>query len=259
MGSSPSVKAKNTTDIITKAATEVLTDNIQNCHASISGSQSMNFGCPSDCPYRCKYKGISQIQNMKLDLRCTQNAMTSTDIQNKVAAVIAQKAKAEGVAGFGALGADIEASNHVKIRNSIKNTITTRNVSNMVSEIKNKQEMFFRCGIFEDIHQEQGSGLISSHVQELVNSSSIINEIENQVKQDAEAVQKNPLAFIGDAIAAMFGAIAGPIMLGIAGVIVFMMISSMGGGGGQGPMPMPMPMPMQQPMPMPMQQPMMVR
>jgi hypothetical protein len=243
MGSSPSVKAKNTTDIITKAATEVLTDNIQKCHASISGSQIMKFNCPTDCKWECKYAGISQIQNMQLDLACTQKAMTSSDIQNKVAAVIAQKAKAEGVAGFGALGPDIESNNLVKIRNSIKNSITTKNVSDMVSEIKNRQEMFFRCGVFKDIHQEQGSGLISSHVQELVNKSSIINEISTAVKQDASSIQKNPLAFIGDAIAGMFGALAGPIMLGIAGVIVFMMISS-GGGGGGGQMPPQRGMPM---------------
>ena len=213
-------QSKITSNIKTRIAIDALTENIMKCKSNalitqrfvISGSYNV-------------VSGAKQVQYTKLSAQCAQDSQNIADLQQKISNALKQAAKASNqsiLAGFGATKSETE----MKIDNEVKQTITMKNITEVVNSVNSAQEMIISGdhNIVRNFSQEQTNNLVYDASQKLLNKMKSVQAIENVAEASAVAETKSPITAwldsIGNTIGGVFEDAATVMYLIIIGVVV---------------------------------------
>lgn len=223
-------QSKSKSEVFTDAVTKAVARNIMKCKYDTV----MRQGIDVEGNYNI-VDGVKMVQAFKIDATCFQDTKAILDLQNKIAEEIKQQAKTQSVAVLDILG---KSSSEVDstIKNSVKNSITMENVTKIITKTNMDQGINVKGdhNIVRNVDMSQLGRLIQRNSQTVVENISVINDITDQLDQEAQTTIKNPLDAIANAISAAFSGLLQPLIIVaviIAAVaLIYRMFSS---GGGQ--------------------------
>lgn len=191
MGGSTS---KNTTSVITEAATDALARSIMECRTT--GRQTQDV---SQIGSGNVVRNVAMRQSYVLNMDCVQNAETVAKMQDEVVNAIKQKAESESVGILGALGSS-RSEVDTQIRNSVKTSLTFENITRQIGSMTQSQSIFQygTNNLIEGVSMEQLSTVIRNASQSIVQSMEIIKTLGNKADQSTVAKQQNPFQFLVD-------------------------------------------------------------
>lgn len=210
MGGSSS---KATTDVATNFATSVIAKNIMKCGYSIIQNQNVNVSGNNNI-----LDGISLNQSFRLNANCLQDSKAMAQMQNEIANAIQQAAKSSNVALIGALGkSDSEVD--LNIRTQVSNAVNFQNIQEIVTQTNSQQgiNVSGNNNILRNITLEQVGEMLLTNSQTVVNQIEAVNIVNNKIKQEATAIQENPLNVLTDVIKSWMDGLQG---LGMIGAII---------------------------------------
>lgn len=191
MGASQS---STTVESITKLVNNVIARNVQKCEVRVALDQT-NFEVNSGFSF-----GGSTHLKQTTDIRneCFQDAQIQSEIQNAIQNAIVQTAQSSNEALSLAYS---NAEVNTKLKNVIKNNITMENIQRNYVDIRNRQSnVYINNGktFFKDIKLEQGSDVLLAAVMKTISQSKQLNDVINDIDQQASAKNKGLLGFVSD-------------------------------------------------------------
>lgn len=223
-------QSKSKSEIFTEAVTKAVARNVMQCKYDTV----MRQGIDIEGNYNI-VDGVKMVQAYKIDSTCFQDTKAILDLQNKIAEEIKQQAKTQSVAVLDIFSKSSSEVDSI-IKNSVKNSITMENVTKIITKTNMDQGINVKGdhNIVRNVDMSQLSRLIQRNSQTVVENISVVNDITDQLDQEAQTVIKNPLDAIADAIKAAFSGLLQPLIIVaviIAAVaLIYRMFSS---GGGQ--------------------------
>jgi len=194
MGGSSS--ATNTTDIVSKAITNVLIKTSQSCSSSSGNIQSITLG-PIKAIDDCKVNVGNVSNNLRVvnNLGCIQQVKTDTQLRNDIATQIRQQAES---AVEGITTSESTADNITRISNEIATNINIDTMQKCVNEVYNtqtiEQQGIVCSGAAEVTLGDMVNTLVSTQVTKCMQSQENIQQLSNElqqiVSQEAEAINK---------------------------------------------------------------------
>ncbi len=213
--------SSSSTNIATKAAIDVVVNNIMNCRGNTTGIQSIEV--PGN--YN-SINNVKQVQMITLSGSCSQDAQNMQDLQQSVSAALQNAAASQSVSLLGVLGtskSDIDQ----KISNEVSQKLTSNTILNIVNDTNAQQKLFVSGSnnVITNVTQEQTLNILQNNVQNAMNQLSSVQAIETAAKSTSTATQSN---FISDIIDSIFSGFTGMSLIWalvvIAGIIAAILL-----------------------------------
>lgn len=218
-------KATAINNVATRAAIQLVADNIINC--------SSNTYIPQTFDISGNYNTVSRVkmlQAVKFSDDCSQDAKNISELQQAVSTALKAAADSQSVSVLGALGSSsADVSNFID--NEVKQTITQRNISNIVKNT-NAIQSFTISGnnnIVDDITMEQTADFAFKGAQSVLNQMKSIQAIENAASGGATATQTNFISDITDSIFSGLSSLANAwviLVIAVIGIGAYVVISA---------------------------------
>jgi hypothetical protein len=216
----------NESTVLNKNITNLMTTQIVNSATYVSNDQGIAVTGSGNI-----LQDINMSQTITVNLQAYNDQSVMADLQNKVSAAIQQAAEAKGTQNLSSLlpgssGDTTNVNNKVFVENYVQNNITSQQVTNLLTNIKNSQTLVVTGSknILKGITMAQVSGAIQSQVASMVNKMALVNALDTSTSQTGKATTTNMFAdiikSIGDAIGSIFSGVLGGIMLPMIIVIV---------------------------------------
>jgi len=200
MGAASSTTTTNTID--TKAITDILNKNTVSCKTNVSLSQLIDVEGSGNI-----LEDITQSSGLSLDASCYNQSQTMNEIQSIMENSMSNKVEKIDPALLSAANtSQTELENDIK--QEIRNTITTENMTNIINDVNASQTIKVRqnANILKNITQDSTLGMVASAVQDAVNSTKSVTTLTNLQKNDAKLTTTDP---INDAIKGVMDGING--------------------------------------------------
>jgi hypothetical protein len=200
MGAASSTTTTNTID--TKAITDILNKNTVSCKTNVSLSQLIDVEGSGNI-----LEDITQSSGLSLDASCYNQSQTINEIQSIMENSMSNKVEKIDPALLSAANtSQTELENDIK--QEIRNTITTENMTNIINDVNASQTIKVRqnANILKNITQDSTLGMVASAVQDAVNSTKSVTTLTNLQKNDAKLTTTDP---INDAIKGVMDGING--------------------------------------------------
>lgn len=166
-------------------------------------------------------ENVDQQLSFMIRQDCLNKLLEQNDFQTKIQSSISQQLKSQDVAMTQWLSAgsdNMEGS----ISNSVKTNITTNLVQTCLAKLSGRNIIYVQGSgnVVDSVVQSQAQSMVQSCMQGSKAANSTIADITNTANQHLEHTEKNPFAFITDAIKAAIQSVAV-----IAGVVVFAVVA----------------------------------
>lgn len=207
-------ESKTTVNHISEQISKVAMETVQSCEVSSQQKQKVriiNTGFRFWGSYKVE-------QQTDISNECFSDVKKQTELQNKVFQKIAQASTASGVGILSAFGAS-KSEAETNLRNTIKNSVTMKNIQRSYTEIRQEQEVDVitpGVSIVEKVELTQGAKVFAMATLKELDRAGVFNAITAHIDQKSKAETKSPLDFIAD----IFGAIGRNIVLIIIVIIV---------------------------------------
>jgi hypothetical protein len=178
------------TDIVNESLTEVLLESSINCSSQTIVNQEMVFSDIKTVGCDVSFSDISQDANISVNLACAQDTSQESDLQNKFSAKLDEKIESatSGIPiGFSAS----ESASLTKLKNTVKNNISVKNVAECIGKTIVEQKMRFErieaeCNpgqklTFENIRQTIISTQVNKCIQNNASATKAINDYESEI------------------------------------------------------------------------------
>ena len=200
MGAASSTTSTNTVD--TKAITDILNKNTVSCKTNVSLSQLIDVEGSGNI-----LEDITQSSGLSLDASCYNQSQTINEIQSIMENSMSNKVEKIDPALLSAANTS-KTKLENDIRQEIRNTITTENMTNIINDVNASQTIKVRqnANILKNITQDSTLGMVASAVQDAVNSTKSVTTLTNLQKNDAKLTTTDP---INDAIKGVMDGING--------------------------------------------------
>lgn len=221
-GTSSKSKSEMITDIITNVAVK----DIQDCSQFIDQNQNVYIQGSGNIT-----SGIKMVQSAQINMDCYKKSKNITDLQNNIKAQVDQQVKATG-SGFPTLDAGTHAEAYSKIQNDITSNINIDLLQKCAASVNQAQsvQVIGNRNITTDIAMDQTATMFKKCMTDAINQSTLGNDIQNFVGQNAQAETKSPFSFITD----IFGGMFNTILLIVGAIVLIIVVAMVGGGGGGG-------------------------
>jgi len=200
MGAASSTTSTNTVD--TKAITDILNKNTVSCKTNVSLSQLIDVEGSGNI-----LEDITQSSGLSLDASCYNQSQTMNEIQSIMENSMSNKVEKIDPALLSAANTN-KTKLENDIRQEIRNTITTENMTNIINDVNASQTIKVRqnANILKNITQDSTLGMVASGIQDAVNSTKSVTTLTNLQKNDAKLTTTDP---INDAIKGVMDGING--------------------------------------------------
>lgn len=188
--------SKSTLDVATTSSVEILTKNVMKCTMMAESSQEVNISGSGNL-----IDGMRIVQFNEFDVQCFQESSNIGELQQQVENSLKAAAEAHGVALIGVLG-NSESDVTTRLRNDIKQKITTENISEVMG-VTNSEQIFMLSGsnnIIRNLTMEQSTKMLVSNMQKLVNGIKSVQDVVNSAQVQALAKQDDPISGLVNAI-----------------------------------------------------------
>lgn len=218
-------KATTINNVSTRAAIKLVADNIVNCTSNTYIPQTFTISGNYNA-----VSGVKMIQAVKFSDDCSQDAKNISELQQAVSTALKAAADSQSVSVLGALGSSrAEVSNYID--NEVSQTITQRNISNIVKNTNAVQEFTIsgNNNIVSDITMEQTADFAFKGAQSVLNQMKSIQTIENAASGGASAKQTNFISDIVDSIFSGLSDLANAwviLVIAVIGIGAYVVISS---------------------------------
>lgn len=193
------VKSTIDTDIVNDTVIDILMEDKNFCAGVISQDQQINWVSAEDIIIDGK---ISQTQSAVLDVNCVMRTEKQAEIQQVLANVLAQHAVAQKK-GFLPSYGNTESEIRTNILNKLRTNVTQSNVQEAVSNIVQKQKFLLttlqgiEIGDNAVIEQSMDARATLKSILESKGYASVINSVNNEVQNTAEATADTKLNLFG--------------------------------------------------------------
>lgn len=180
-------KSKSTVEKITTVATDVVNKNIQRCVVSATQSQLIKI---TDVHGDVDLTGVKQKQGVSIDMKCIFSNKMQTDIQNDIAATIAQQAQAKSGDITSAPGGS-SSSTATNIKNIFTNNIHNESLSEQVSSSLQQQTVMV-SGVDGNVvaaglSQTQGSEIIAKAMIDTAQYTGALTKVAESIDTASKA------------------------------------------------------------------------
>lgn len=145
--------------------------------------------------------GITQNMTFKVKQDCSSILAAQQNFSAKIADQVSQSLKNQTVAltSWASAGKD---KNETNIRNSVATNIDQSMVQTCLAKMsgRNLVNVQGNSNVIQNVVQNMQQSMLSSCMQNTKSAMSTITDISDTVNQHAENIEKNPFAFITDAI-----------------------------------------------------------
>ena len=211
-------QSKQTVSMTSKILTKATYNSTQNCISVGEGSNVFSLYGDHNV-----VENVSQNTTLSVDSECSQNISQNQDFQTQLANTVVDSLKTQEVAltSWMTPGKSTQSSN---VDNVVKNNITTNLVQNCLTQLSGTNVFSLVGssnvvrGVMQSLTENKFGGCLGANSQVVKTSADVTNAV-NQTMSD---VQKNPFAFITDAIQSVVKNIA--VLGGIALVALVMVV-----------------------------------
>lgn len=223
--------SKNKSDVVVKSVARIITKNIQECISTTILSQKINIHGDHNVVV-----GNKLSMAYKFSGSCLSNSKTMADLQNKILTQLKQSSAASNIALLGALGKS-DSETDSSIMQELQNTINTQTIQKAINTTNGEQGIDIH-GNYNTVKYntlEMSVSVLQKNVQDVVNTSKVVNDLNNKTNQKSSATQTNPLAVFTDMINGFFhglqglGLVGDIMILGIFGIIAYFILGIFGG------------------------------
>lgn len=225
-------KQQTETDVITKIMTNVIAKSIQNCKLNVVALQEIDLSNIEGLVL----EHITMDQAFTAQVSCDQTSEQMAKIQNEIVNKIMQESSQTQQALLGAINALTGEKNEqltkTLLETVVESQINLEMIQNIVSDINQKQILRVngaKNSVIRDINMGQTTNIIMEAAQAGVQSTEVINQMNNDAEQSADQTQRNPIADTVDAIgragsnilSGLGNIFTGPLMYIMLMVIIF--------------------------------------
>jgi hypothetical protein len=210
-------KSKVAVESLSEQITNIAMNTVQNCIVNVDQTQNTvvnNTGWQLGGTTRVK-------QTTSVDSKCFMDSNKQLNLQNQIYSAVKQAAEANGVGVLSAIGASQSVSD-AKLISLIRNNVTMQNIQNNYTNIINRQTTTVNSSgvqLFHDTDVTQGAVVFANSVLQSVEKAGVFNALSTSIDQQAKATTINPLAFIGDIVGSVAGAISSS-FIAIAAIVI---------------------------------------
>jgi len=205
---------KATSSIVTKVSSE----QTQNCIQVADGTNLLNvYGNANVVTH------ITQDMTFEIKADCVNQMVESNKFEADLQNQIQQQLKSQDIAMTSWLSAGSD-NQSAEIDNSVTTLISTKVIQNCLTSLTGRNVINIQGSnnVVSDVVQQQSQSALTSCIQGTKESNSTIANITNVANQALSHIDKNPFAFITDAIKAVVTSIA--VLIGVVVVAVVMMV-----------------------------------
>lgn len=246
-------KTKTSSTVVNEMIIESITNNISNCTAQGTQSQSMINDCshitektrlayatslacaqatttgdPKIVALACNgcvMMGNNQVMKATITADCSQVNEVARDIQADLINKMKQKAEE---AKTGGIGDDSETESSVDVENKIKLAFTTNNISNSLASLDQVQVMTNTAGVMLGNSQKMVGEVILKSLQENSEVSEAIAAMESVVEQTTKKESTGTLSAVakvmGDTISSVVDTIGDTVGDLMGGMVIFYIV-----------------------------------
>jgi hypothetical protein len=223
-------RSKSVVDSVQTSISNFSSELVQECLVSVDQSQNVNI----DNSAWFDFGGTTNIkQQTDVKSTCFSDSAKQVALQNAIQQIIKNAAEANGVGLTSVVGASQSAA-ETKLRSTITNNITMRNIQKNYNLIKQEQQVTIRnrqgIAVSKNINISQGADVFAAATLKTVESTGIINNLAAAIDNQSKATTANPLDFIGDIVGNVVGSVTSAIstvwiVIGVAIVAVIGIIA----------------------------------
>jgi hypothetical protein len=187
---------KQTVTANTSLVSNMYMSTTQNCLTVSQGTQVMYVGGSGNV-----FENNQQSMTLGADMKCVQNSVNQTKVNQNIQNEIVQKLKDQQVAMTQWLDTG-KTEVSANIEQKVETTITINTIQNCIAGLTGKQIMAVsgQGNVFRNNVQTQALTVVTQCVQGSQNTQDMTTDIANTINQHSEYKSENPLAFITDAI-----------------------------------------------------------
>lgn len=207
-------QSKQTVGVSTNVAANIVQNTAQNCISVAYGGNTININGNYN-----NVSGVDQTVSISINSDCStfaqQNSTFDADLQNALTQALNDQEVA--LTEWMDNSRDDQSAS---VSNSVTANFTQNTVQNCVNTLNgyNILNVTGTGNVVKDITQNATLNVISQCLLGNGQTSSVVSDITNTVNQQSTYVSQNPLAFIADAIAAIFKSLI------VAAAVVFVVI-----------------------------------
>lgn len=191
-------ESKTTIDILNEVALNVVSEQTNRCVTTSTQQQINEF---SNIGGDLVIDGLNQKQYSTINATCLINNLQNTDVQQKLANELINKAETLGnILTLGKNKAEAISNIKNKINVAVKNSITNESITSSYQVQGQKVQNIGGNVYFTNVSQEQSSELIAKNIIGSSQISSVINDIGNAVDQSASSKTKGLIDFSFDSL-----------------------------------------------------------
>jgi hypothetical protein len=209
-------------DVTSRAFGSAVQEATQNCVTYVSGGNTLNIGGSGNV-----VQNVDQEVVVSVDAKCAADTTQSTTFATTMQDSFGQQLKDQQVALTQWLDSGRD-DNEASINQDISMSVRTSTIQNCLANIdqRNLIDVGGSGNVVADVVQKSTTSLLSQCLMGSSQTADMVNDITNKINQTSEYESKNPLAFITDAISAMFkslvyaAAIALIVLICLAGIFM---------------------------------------
>lgn len=215
--------SKQTLSVSSSVVTDATMNQTQDCIAVTDGQNVVDvFGSGN------VVTNVTQDMSFRVKQDCVNKLSAKTDFEQKLSNDVTQHLKDQDIALTSWLTPGSSDQSET-IKNSVRTNITTNVVQKCLAQLSGQNVVNVRGtgNVVTHIVQKQSQNVVSSCMQGSQQSMTAITDITNVVNQQQKNVDKNPMAFITDAIQAAVRDVAVAIGIVIVAVVVLVVLGKL--------------------------------
>jgi hypothetical protein len=214
-----STTTTNSMTDLEQKCTSIMVSSMQNCGSVLKGDQTLTISGNNNI-----LDGGKQKQYIHYQANCDQLAQNMVSIQTQIATEIEQKAIAIGQQ---ISMTDVSSTNINNILHNVQEHVNINTMNEIMTTVNMTQgiDVSGNNNIIRNWTQDQTGDLLVSASQKVLNQIDSFTEVNNKIKQTADAKTENMLSFLTDWLQNV------PLIIGIVAVIFLYIMF----GGGSSP------------------------